>query len=82
MVGFSLDKQEIEHIIIIMSKLRDKALKQIAQLSPEVIDAIALVIETADLQGNYVFDGEGSVWEDNVQYTLGELSREIRKLKE
>jgi hypothetical protein len=63
-----------------MLTLRDRALAKIAQLSPEVVEAIAIVIETAEVQGGYVFDGEGSVWEDDVSYTLNELAREIRKL--
>lgn len=58
---------------------RADALKIVATLSPEQLEAVAMVVETADAQGDYHFDGEGSVWEDDVNATLRYLATEIRQ---
>lgn len=50
-------------------------------LTEEQIEAIAMICETAEIQGNYVFDGEGSNWEDSASYTLSNLGEEFRGLK-
>lgn len=60
------------------SKSREEALLSLKKsLTPEQISDIKLVIETAEVQGDYVFDGEGSTYEDDVNQTLGFLSREF-----
>ena len=63
-----------------MSKARLAAMERLSHLPASVREDIALVIETAETQGEYQFDGEGSVWEDDVNQTLYALAQEIRKL--
>lgn len=60
---------------------REQALLMIKTLDPIMIKAISLVIETADVQGDWYWNGEDSVYEDDVQGTLNSLASEIRKLK-
>jgi hypothetical protein len=69
-----------------MSKKKDKenrkaALERLAKLSQDVIDDIVLVVQTAEVQGDYHFDGDSSVWEDEVASTLWQLAREFQALK-
>ena len=48
---------------------------------PQMLEAVALIVETADTQGDYhLGDGEDSVWEDDVQQTLNGLAAEFRGL--
>jgi hypothetical protein len=62
---------------------RQKALNLLkSTLSAEQIAALVLVIQTAEVQGDYHFDGEGSVWSDSVNETLWCLAKEIEKLKD
>jgi len=58
---------------------RKEAIKQlVGQLSDEQISELCSIIETAEVQGDYYFDGEGSTWQDDVATTLGSLADEIR----
>lgn len=58
---------------------RKEALEIVSKLDKETKNAIAIIIETADVQGDYIYyDGEGSAWEDNCQQTLDYLAKEIR----
>ena len=61
---------------------RADALNMIRSLPSEVREAIALVVETAETQGGYVYAGVevGTVWEDSVNETLSHLACEIRSL--
>jgi 6-phosphogluconate dehydrogenase (decarboxylating) len=57
---------------------RKEALAIVWQLPEEVRDAIAMAVETADVQGDWHWDGENSNYEDDVQQTLNCLAKEIR----
>ena len=57
---------------------RDEALAIVRGLPAEVREAIALVVETAEVQGDYMWNGEDSVWTDSANLTLYELAKEIR----
>lgn len=57
---------------------RTEAHEVIRKLSAKQREAIALFVETAETQGDYQFDGEGSVWMDDVNATLNQLAAEIR----
>jgi len=61
---------------------RDDHLRRLATLPPDVLESIAAVVESAELQGDYVFDDEGSYWEDSTTYTLHALAGEVRRLKQ
>lgn len=61
-------------------KNRHDALTIVKTLTPEQREAIAFVVETAETQGDYNWNGEDSVWEDNVCATLNSLAKEIRTL--
>lgn len=52
-------------------------------LSLSQIADLRLVIETAEVQGNY-FQGDdgGSVWEDDVAFTLRSLSQEFEVIND
>jgi len=51
-------------------------------ITPELIELIAELVETADTQGGYnSYFGNDSVWEDDVQATLNVLAAEIRDIK-
>ena len=54
----------------------------VAALSPKQVSDLCAIIETAETQGDYHFDGEGSTWSDDVCTTLGYLADEIRKAKQ
>ncbi len=60
---------------------RSEALSLIKELPPNVLEAIAYTIQTADVQGEYQYDGDGSTYEDDVQKTLYHLAEEIREFK-
>ncbi len=66
-----------------MAKLltRQDALNTLRNLPSVVLEAIAFVVETAEVQGDYKFNGEDSVYEDDVAATLNGLASEIRGLK-
>ena len=50
-------------------------------ISEQQISDLQLIIVTAEVQGNYFFDGQGSVWSDDVNSTLVQLSDEFRSNK-
>lgn len=57
---------------------RSKALLRLkSTLTEKQIEDLKLVIETAEVQGNYDWNGEDSVWSDDVNDTLMQLSREF-----
>lgn len=61
---------------------RDEHLARLRQLPADIIESIAVVIESADAQGDYIgSDDEGSSWEDDANRTLAHLAEEIRRLK-
>lgn len=61
-----------------MSKDRAKALKRLKQrLSKSQLEDVKLVILTAEVQGGYYFDGDSSVWSDDVNDTLMQLAAEF-----
>ena len=61
-----------------MSKQRSQALERLrATLTPEQKADLKLVIVTAETQGDYHFDGEGSVYSDDVNSTLCYLADEL-----
>lgn len=39
------------------------------------------IIETAEVQGDYHFDGEGSTWQECATETLSQLADEFRRMK-
>ena len=50
-------------------------------ITPELVELIAELVETADVQGGYnSHSGNDSVWEDDVQATLNALADEIRNI--
>ena len=59
---------------------RDEAAKTIKGLSTETREAIAFFVETAEIEGDYYFDGEGSHWEDSATATISRLAAEIRRV--
>jgi len=62
-------------------KSRQQAWATVAALTPEQIEAIALIIETTDSEGDYNYnDEDGSYWEDDAAETLISLAREFRSL--
>lgn len=63
-----------------MSENREDALAVVATLTAEQLEAVAVVIETAEVQGDYIYsDDNESVWEDNVNFTLRGLAAEVRR---
>jgi hypothetical protein len=61
---------------------RKQALDVLRALPADVLEAIAVVAETADVQGNYYSDESGeSHWEDEANATLSFLASEVRNLK-
>lgn len=61
-------------------KTRHENLELISKLPPEIIEAFAQIIETADVQGDYTHrNDDDRVWEDDVNHTLSELAKEIRQ---
>lgn len=55
---------------------------RIERLSPDILEDIAMLVETADTQGDYhLYNGEGSMWQDDVNATLQHLATEIRGMK-
>lgn len=68
-----------------MGKSREKAMRRLSKLPEKTLEDIALIIETADMQGNYYWgnddDDDGSIWRDDAQLTLDCLAGEIRELK-
>lgn len=66
-----------------MSKRREQALKRLSNLPAETLEDIALVIETADIEGDYIYnnDDDGATWQFNALTTLYALAREIRNLR-
>lgn len=62
---------------------RDEALKILQTLTTEQREAIAVLAETQETAGTYVYCGEGngSVYEDDVQGTLSDLAELFRKRK-
>lgn len=65
-----------------MSELREQALLRLSKLPTKTLEDIALVVETADVQGDYRSEDDGTIWRDESQKTLDCLAREIRELKE
>ena len=53
---------------------RERAKEILHGLTPEQREAIAVLCETCEADGDYHFTGEGSVWCDDVQATLGVLA--------
>jgi len=61
-----------------MSKERSSALTRLLEtLTNDQLTDLKLVIETAEVQGGYEWDGEDSVWTDDVNSTLMQLSKEL-----
>jgi hypothetical protein len=61
-----------------MSKDRKQALQRLkAELTERQIADLKLVIETAEVQGDYHFNGEDSTYCDDVNATLIQLSAEF-----
>lgn len=61
---------------------RDEALKRlILSLSEEQTKDLQTVIETAEVQGDYNWNGEDSVYEDDVNSTLRQLASEFNKFR-
>ena len=61
-----------------MSKDRKQALQRLkAELTERQIADLKLVIETAEVQGDYQFNGEDSVYCDDVNSTLLQLAAEF-----
>ena len=50
-------------------------------LNMQQIRELCSIINTAEVQGDYHFDGEGSTWQDDVHTTLGGLADELLKAK-
>ena len=61
---------------------RDQA-KQVLRdtLTDKQVEALVLLIRTAEVQGDYHFNGEESVYEDDVSSTLYQLAAEIMLLR-
>lgn len=58
---------------------RQQALAIVRALPKATREAIALVVETAAVQGDYrQTDDGGSAWEESLDATLSDLAREIR----
>ena len=64
-----------------MIRNRQEALRLLQELPPNVLEAISIVTETADVQREYSSDEDGSIYEDSVQATLNCLAEEFRELK-
>jgi hypothetical protein len=61
-----------------MSNLRKRALERLRKtLTPQQRADLKLVIVTAETQGNYHFDGDGSVYSDDLNSTLCYLADEF-----
>ena len=65
-----------------MSEGREQALQRLSKLSVKTLEDIALVVETTDMEGDYIHnnDDDGATWQFDVQTTLDALAREIRNL--
>lgn len=62
-----------------MSKARRDALERLNRsLTREQISDLKMVIETAEVQGDYRWNGEDSVYTDDVNETLMQLSAEFK----
>ncbi|MHC4867288.1 MAG: hypothetical protein ACYTEX_24710 [Planctomycetota bacterium] len=64
---------------------RDKAKAILQGCSRDVLEAMALFVETGEVQGDWIGVDpvtDDSVWEDDVAQTLNGLAREIRALTE
>lgn len=59
---------------------RDEAKQLMGKLSPKELEAIALFIETGEVQGDWMFNGDDSVYEDDVAGTLNGLAGEVRRM--
>lgn len=59
---------------------RKDALVIISKLPLDVRQAIILVIETAETQGDYHWNGQDSVFTDDANETLQHLADEIKRL--
>ena len=63
-----------------MSVARKEALERLrASLTDDQAKDLRLVIETAEVQGDYNWNGENSAWTDDVNSTLMQLSKEFDK---
>lgn len=61
--------------------LREKvaaAWATVAALTPDQREAVALVIDNAEVEGSYHWNGEESVFEDSVSDTLQALASKVR----
>ena len=57
---------------------RQQALARLkATLTKQQVEDLQLVIQTADVQGDYIYDGDGSHWTDDVNDTLMALAGEF-----
>ncbi len=61
---------------------RHDALNILRTLPKDILEAFALVVETAESQGDYTGGNseDGSWWEESVSETLNSLASEIRHL--
>ncbi len=50
-------------------------------MSIQQVRELCSIINTAEVQGNYYSDGEGSTWQDDVHTTLGGLADELLKAR-
>ena len=58
---------------------REDAIKELlATLTERQLDLLRSVIETADVQGDWMWNGEDSVYEDDVASTLNCLAAEFK----
>jgi len=60
---------------------RAKALEQLKYLSKDTLELIALVVETAEIQHDYLYNGYNEYKVDCGQDTLDGLANEFRSIK-
>jgi hypothetical protein len=61
-----------------MQETREFRIKRLlTDLTPQQIEDLQIIIETADVQSDWIWDGENSVCADDVHGTLGHLAREL-----
>ena len=61
-----------------MSSERKRKLDMLKRtLTPDQIAALTMVIQTAEVQGDYNYNGEDSVYQDDVASTLNQLAAEF-----
>ena len=60
---------------------RQDALGFIVNLSPGQREAVAMVVETAEIKENMSYSDQNGVRDDDAQATLNAIAREIREAK-